>query len=129
MTDLLSEDELGVLSTAVSVGHRDSASEHYCVETENTLREALILLHQHKSDESINLLLRLPSEGLTPRESAELHLTLATCYSEQGRAEEACRVAQRHSPRLRELGSVSCLNNSAAHWVRRCRSSTIMRPR
>ena len=94
MTDLLSEDELGVRSTAVSAGYRDSASERHRVETENTLREAQILLAQRKSDEAVNLLLRLQSESLSPRESAELRLTLATCYNEQGRAEEARRVAQ-----------------------------------
>jgi tetratricopeptide (TPR) repeat protein len=94
VTELLSEGEFEMRYAFPSAEHRESASERHREEVESTLREAQILSRQHKSDEAISLLLRLQSQHLSPRDSATLQLSLARCYSEQGRAEEARRVAQ-----------------------------------
>ena len=94
VTDLLADGELEIRPALPSAGHHENASERHREEIERTLLEAQIMSRQHRWDEAIRLLLRLPSQQLSPRESATLHLTLARCYSEQGRAKEASRVAQ-----------------------------------
>ena len=94
VTELLSEGEFETRYAYPAVEHRESASERHREEVESALREAQILGQQRKSDEAIGLLLRMQSLHLSPRESATLQLCLASCYSEQGRAEEARRVAQ-----------------------------------
>ncbi len=104
VTELLSEGEFETRYAYPLVEHRESASERHRDEVESTLREAQILAWQRRGDEAIGLLLRLQSQHLTPRESATLQLYLAYCYSEQGRAEEARRVAQEAIPLAERAG-------------------------
>ncbi|MGO8947392.1 MAG: tetratricopeptide repeat protein [Ktedonobacterales bacterium] len=104
VTELLSEGEFEMRYAYPLVEHRESASERHRDEVESTLREAQILAREHKSDEAIGLLLRLNSQHLSPRETATLQWHLAYCYSEQGRAEEARRVAQDAIPVAEKAG-------------------------
>ena len=84
--------------------HRDNAAPRQRDEVESTLREALILFREQKSTVSAELLLRLQSQNLTPRESATLSLYLARCYLELGRSEEARRIAQEAIPPAERAG-------------------------
>src|SRR5215469_15670057 len=104
VTELLSEGEFEMRYALPSAEHRESFSERHRDEIENTLREAQILSRQHKSDEAIGLLLRLSSQHLSPRDAAALQLQLASCYSDQGRAEEARRVLQDAIPVAERAG-------------------------
>jgi tetratricopeptide (TPR) repeat protein len=94
VTDLLSDAAMAVPVARPVVTPRDSTTERHRREIASELREARILLSQRKSDEAIALLLGLQTQPLSPHDMARLRWQLATCYNQQGRAEEARRVTQ-----------------------------------
>jgi HTH-type transcriptional regulator, quorum sensing regulator NprR len=104
MADLLSKEEFAVRHAVSSRVARQSSAERQRDRVESTLREAQILLYQGRSAKTIELLLRLSGQPLTPRDMALLQLTLASCYRDQERAEDMLRVAVAAIPQAERAG-------------------------
>jgi tetratricopeptide (TPR) repeat protein len=94
VTELLSDAAMALPVARLVATPRDTATEHRRREIGSELREARILFSQRKSDEAIALLLRLQTQPLSPHEMARLRWQLASCYNQQGRAEDARQVTQ-----------------------------------
>jgi len=86
------------------VKRRESSAERQRVEAERSFLAAQILIYQQKSTEAIALLLRLEKTLLSSQQAAMIQLALATCYNQQGRAEEARRVAQEALAEIEKTG-------------------------
>jgi transcriptional regulator with XRE-family HTH domain len=104
VTDLLGEGDSERGITRPTGDRRDATSERHREEVERSLREAQILAQQHKSTEAIGLLLPLQNQHLTPQETAQLQWQLASCYNDEGRAEEARRLAQQGISQAKQAG-------------------------
>jgi tetratricopeptide (TPR) repeat protein len=94
VTQLLSDAAMALPVARPVVTPRDTATEHHHREIASELREARILSSQRKSEEAIAVLLRLQTQPLSPHEMARLRWQLASCYNQQGRAEDARQVTQ-----------------------------------
>ncbi len=103
LTDLLGDGELESRLTSAAET-RESSAERFRDEVDARLREAQILAYQGKAGEAVDVLSRLNTTQLSLRESAMLRLTLASCYIQLGRGEDARREASEGLPIADRLG-------------------------
>src|SRR5579862_6845104 len=104
LVDLMTEDNFSTHSSSAARIPQDTAKERHRQEAEGALREAHILFYQRRSEEAVTRLLSLVRAHLIPRQTTMLQLLLATCYNQQGRAEEARQVAQEALPEAEKAG-------------------------
>jgi tetratricopeptide (TPR) repeat protein len=102
VAEIVADDALEIRH--YTLPHRESAAARQRDEIEAGLREAQILYREHNSATAIELLLRLQSQNLTPRESATLSLYLARCFLDLGHSEEARSIAQEAIPLAERAG-------------------------
>lgn len=94
VNQLLTDNDSQPLSPQSRFYLHESSSREPSTIIERSLQEAAILQRQSRSTEAINVLMQLNRHDLTARDSATLDLYLASCYRDQGRAEEARQAAQ-----------------------------------
>jgi tetratricopeptide (TPR) repeat protein len=104
ITDLISEGDVDIQHPSAAVDTRERAAQHLHEEIEGALLEAHILIEQHRWDEGVAVLLHLERQHLSPHEAATVYVLLATCYNEQGRAEEARQVSLTAIPLSEQAG-------------------------
>lgn len=94
MAKLLAEDDSEIPPSDSEVNQQARLPQrHTHSEIESSLRSAHLLSFQGKREEAIDLLIRLRSQYLSSRETAQLHWLLASYYNLEGRAEDARRTA------------------------------------